>query len=259
MGFLVATLILLRHGESEWNLDNRFAGWVDIELTERGLAQAAQAGRLVRGHGQRPDVVHTSLLRRSIRTAAIVTDATDRSWVPVRRSWRLNERHYGALQGADKAAVRERYGDEQFALWRRSYDVPPPPLPDDDELSSIGDPRYAGLAGGVPRTESLRDVTGRLLPHWFDAVVPDLAAGRTVLLVAHSNSLRALIKHLDRLSDDAVVPLHVPTGVPLLYTLDDAGFMPTRPAEYLDPDAAAAGIAEVAAQGSRPRRAAGRR
>jgi 2,3-bisphosphoglycerate-dependent phosphoglycerate mutase len=249
----VGTLILLRHGESEWNLKNLFAGWVDVELTERGLAEAARAGRLIRDSGLRPDVVHTSLLRRSIRTAAIVADANDRSWIPVRRSWRLNERHYGALQGVDKVAVRERYGDERFALWRRSYDEPPPPLPDDDELSSVGDPRYAELAGAVPRTESLRDVTERLLPHWLDTVVPDLAAGRTVLLVAHSNSLRALIKHLDRLSDDAVVPLNVPTGIPLLYTLDDgAGLMPARPAEYLDPEAAAAGIAEVAAQGTRP-------
>jgi 2,3-bisphosphoglycerate-dependent phosphoglycerate mutase len=248
----VATLILLRHGESEWNLKNLFAGWVDVDLTETGVQQAVRAGALLREHRLLPDVAHTSLLRRAVRTSAIALHEADRSWIPVRRSWRLNERHYGALQGKDKAAVRERYGREQFMLWRRSYDVPPPPLADDDEFSPVSDVRYADLLGSLPRTESLSDVTARLLPYWYDTIVPDLRAGRTVLVSAHGNSLRALIKHLDRLSDEAVVSLNVPTGVPLRYVLDDATFAPAGPAEYLDPKAAAEGIAEVVAQGSGP-------
>ncbi|GAA5190108.1 phosphoglyceromutase [Rugosimonospora acidiphila] len=245
----MTTLILLRHGQSEWNSKNLFAGWVDVDLTDAGVRQSLRAGELLREQGPPPDVVHTSVLRRSVRTAAIALHEADRSWIPVRRSWRLNERHYGALQGRERTAVRERYGHEQFMLWRRSYEVAPPPLADDDEFSQASDPRYADLLGELPRTESLRDVTARLLPYWHDAIVPDLRAGRTVLVCAHGNSLRALIKHMDRLSDDDFVGLNVPTGVPLRYTLDEATLRPTGPARYADPRAAAEGIAAVAAQG----------
>jgi 2,3-bisphosphoglycerate-dependent phosphoglycerate mutase len=245
------SLILLRHGESDWNQKNLFTGWVDVELTEAGVAEARRGGDLLIEHGLRPDVVHTSLLRRAIRTGEITLDVADRSWIPVRRSWRLNERHYGALQGKDKAAVRAEFGDEQFMLWRRSYDVPPPPLADDDPYSQVGDPRYADLLESLPRTECLADVVARLLPYWYDAVVPELRLGRTVLIAAHGNSLRALIKHLDGLSDAAVVNLNVPTGIPLRYYLDPLTLMPARPADYLDPSAAAAAIQAVANQGSK--------
>jgi 2,3-bisphosphoglycerate-dependent phosphoglycerate mutase len=195
-----------------------------------------------------PQVVHTSLLRRAIRTSELALHAADRHWIPVRRSWRLNERHYGALQGKDKAAVRAEFGDEQFMLWRRSYDVPPPPLADDDQFSQLGDPRYADLLDSAPRTECLADVVDRMLPYFYDAIVPDLRNG-TVLVAAHGNSLRALIKHLDKLSDEAVVSLNVPTGIPLRYELDEATMLPVKPAEYLDPDAAKAAIEQVANQG----------
>jgi 2,3-bisphosphoglycerate-dependent phosphoglycerate mutase len=195
--------------------------------------------------------VHTSLLRRAIRTANITLDVADRHWLPVRRSWRLNERHYGALQGKDKAAVREEFGDEQFMLWRRSYDVPPPPLADDDEHSQVHDARYADLLESVPRTECLKDVVERLLPYWYDALVPDLRLGRTVLVVAHGNSLRAMVKHLDGLSDEAVVALNIPTGIPLRYELDPVTMRPSAAGEYLDPSAAAAAIEAVANQGKR--------
>jgi 2,3-bisphosphoglycerate-dependent phosphoglycerate mutase len=245
----VPTLILLRHGESDWNSKNLFTGWVDVDLTADGEAEARRGGELIRDAGLRPDVVHTSVLRRAIRTANITLDVADRSWLPVRRSWRLNERHYGALQGKDKAAVRAEFGDEQFMLWRRSYDTPPPPLADDDEYSQCGDPRYADLLDALPRTECLADVVRRMLPYWYDAIVPDLRTG-TVLIAAHGNSLRALIKHLDGMSDDAVVGLNVPTGIPLRYELDDT-LRPTGPGEYLDPEAAAAGIAAVAGQGKK--------
>jgi 2,3-bisphosphoglycerate-dependent phosphoglycerate mutase len=196
-------------------------------------------------------VLHTSLLRRAIRTANITLDVIDRTWIPVRRSWRLNERHYGALQGKDKAAVRAEFGDEQFMLWRRSYDVPPPPLADDDEFSQAGDPRYANLLEALPRTECLKDVLLRFLPYWYDAIVPDLQQGRTVLVVAHGNSLRALIKHLDGLSDEAVVALNVPTGIPLRYELDLDTMRPLAAGAYLDPDAAAAAMEAVANQGKK--------
>ena len=242
------TLILLRHGESDWNQKNLFTGWVDVDLTANGEAEGRRGGELLAEHGLLPDVVHTSLLRRAIRTADIALNAADRHWIPVRRSWRLNERHYGALQGKDKAAVRAEFGDDQFMLWRRSYDVPPPPLSDDDEFSQAGDARYADLLETVPRTECLADVVTRLLPYWYDAIVPDLRHG-TVLVAAHGNSLRAMIKHLDGLSDDAVVALNVPTGIPLRYELDAATMMPTRPADYLDPAAAASAIEAVANQG----------
>jgi 2,3-bisphosphoglycerate-dependent phosphoglycerate mutase len=247
----VPTLILLRHGESDWNKKNLFTGWVDVDLTAAGEAEARRGGELLVEAGLLPDVVHTSLLRRAIRTANIALDTADRHWLPVRRSWRLNERHYGALQGKDKAAVRAEFGDEQFMLWRRSYDQPPPPLDADDEYSQTGDVRYADLLESVPRTECLKDVVARMLPYWYDAIVPDLRVGRTVLVAAHGNSLRALIKHLDGLSDEAVVSLNVPTGIPLHYELDETTLMPSRPGEYLDPEAAAAAIEAVANQGKK--------
>jgi 2,3-bisphosphoglycerate-dependent phosphoglycerate mutase len=247
----VPTLILLRHGESEWNQKNLFTGWVDVDLTDAGEHEAVRGGELLVDHGLLPDVVHTSLLRRAIRTANIALDGADRHWIPVRRSWRLNERHYGALQGKDKAAIREEYGDEQFMLWRRSYDTPPPPLADDDKYSQVGDVRYANLLDTVPRTECLADVVARMLPYWFDAIVPDLQRGQTVLVAAHGNSLRALVKYLDGMSDEAVVGLNIPTGIPLHYDLDAGTLRPTRPGEYLDPAAAAAAIEAVANQGKR--------
>jgi 2,3-bisphosphoglycerate-dependent phosphoglycerate mutase len=242
------TLILLRHGESDWNKKNLFTGWVDVDLSAAGEAEARRAGELLATNGLLPDVVHTSVLRRAIRSAEIALDVADRQWIPVRRSWRLNERHYGALQGKDKAAVRAEFGDEQFMLWRRSYDQPPPPLADDSEFSQAGDPRYADLLEAMPRTECLADVVARLLPYWYDAIVPDLRHG-VVLLAAHGNSLRALIKHLDGLSDEAVVSLNVPTGIPLRYSLDPETMRPTGPGEYLDPEAAAEAIQAVANQG----------
>jgi len=243
------TLVLLRHGESDWNKKNLFTGWVDVGLSAGGEDEARRGGELLVAHGLLPDVVHTSLLRRAIDTAQISLDVADRQWIPVRRSWRLNERHYGALQGKDKAAVRAEFGDEQFMLWRRSYDVPPPPLADDDEHSQVGDPRYADLLEAVPRSECLADVLARMLPYWYDAIVPDVRRGQLVLVAAHGNSLRALIKHLDGLSNEAVVALNVPTGIPLRYDLDPVTLMPTKPGEYLDAEAAAASIQAVANQG----------
>jgi 2,3-bisphosphoglycerate-dependent phosphoglycerate mutase len=243
-------LILLRHGESEWNAKNQFTGWVDVDLTAKGEAEAARGGRLLAESGLLPDVLHTSLLRRAIRTSELAMHAADRHWIPVRRSWRLNERHYGALQGKDKKATLEAFGEEQFMLWRRSYDTPPPPLADDDEYSQVSDPRYAGLAPEiVPRTECLADVVDRLLPYWYDSIVPDLRAGLTVAVAAHGNSLRAMVKHLDGMSEDAVVGLNIPTGIPLLYELD-ADLRPvTTGGRYLDPEAAAAAINAVKNQG----------
>ncbi|MEO6886694.1 MAG: phosphoglyceromutase [Jatrophihabitantaceae bacterium] len=245
------TLILLRHGESDWNAKNLFTGWVDVDLTAKGEAEGRRGGALLAEHGVLPDVAHTSLMRRAIRTANLALDAADRNWIPVRRSWRLNERHYGALQGKDKAAVRAEFGEDQFMLWRRSYDTPPPPLADDDRYSQVHDVRYADLLESVPRTECLKDVVERLLPYWYDAIVPDLRRDSTVLVVAHGNSLRAMIKHLDKLSDEAIVALNVPTGIPLRYDLDPVTLLPTHPAEYLDPDAAKAAMEAVANQGKK--------
>jgi 2,3-bisphosphoglycerate-dependent phosphoglycerate mutase len=244
----VGTLVLVRHGESAWNSEGLFTGWVDVGLSPKGEEEARQGGKLLLEAGMRPGVVHTSVLTRAIQTANILLDYAGLGWLPVRRSWRLNERHYGALQGKNKAQTREEFGDEQFMLWRRSYDVPPPPLADDDEYSQAADPRYADLLESVPRTECLADVVARLLPYWYDAIVPDLRHG-TVLIAAHGNSLRALIKHLDGLSDEAVVALNVPTGIPLRYELDPVTFRPTQPADYLDPAAAAEAIQAVANQG----------
>jgi 2,3-bisphosphoglycerate-dependent phosphoglycerate mutase len=246
-----ATLVLLRHGESDWNQKNLFTGWVDVDLTEVGVAEGRRAGELLVDHGLLPDVVHTSLLRRAIKTAQVSLDAADRHWIPVKRSWRLNERHYGALQGKDKAATLAEFGEEQFMLWRRSYDVPPPVLDADDEFSQVHDIRYQDLLDTVPRTECLADVVTRMMPYWYDSIVPDLRRGQTVLVAAHGNSLRALIKHLDGLSDEAVVSLNVPTGIPLHYDLDPVTFRPTGPGRYLDPDAATAAIQAVANQGKK--------
>jgi 2,3-bisphosphoglycerate-dependent phosphoglycerate mutase len=245
----MATLVLLRHGESDWNQKNLFTGWVDVDLTVAGEAEAARGGALLVEHGLLPDVAHTSLLRRAIRTAEITLNSADRQWIPVRRSWRLNERHYGGLQGKNKAQVRDEFGEEQFMLWRRSYDTPPPPLADDSEFSQAHDPRYADLLDARPRTECLKDVVGRMLPYWYDAIVPDLRRSEVVLVAAHGNSLRALIKHLDGLGDDAVVDLNVPTGIPLRYDLDDATLQPIGPGTYLDPEVARAAIEAVANQG----------
>lgn len=246
----MSTLVLLRHGQSEWNAKNLFTGWVDVGLTEVGAAEAVRGGQLLQTSGTLPDVVHTSVQRRAIRTAELALEASDRQWIPVRRSWRLNERHYGALQGKDKKQTLAEFGEEQFMLWRRSYDTPPPLMPDDDEYSQVGDERYAGLPTElVPRTECLKDVLERMLPYWYDAIVPDLQAGQSVLVTAHGNSLRALVKHLDEISDDAIAGVNIPTGIPLRYDLD-AGLRPTTTGgEYLDPAAAEAAISAVASQG----------
>jgi 2,3-bisphosphoglycerate-dependent phosphoglycerate mutase len=243
-------LVLLRHGESDWNAKNLFTGWVDVDLTERGRAEAQTGGELIAGRDLLPDVLHTSVLRRAIRTAEISLHAAERSWIPVRRSWRLNERHYGALQGKDKKQTLAEFGEEQFMLWRRSYDTPPPPIADDDEFSQVGDPRYADLPPELmPRTECLADVVRRMLPYWYDAIVPDLRRGLTVAVVAHGNSLRALVKHLDHISDEDIPGLNIPTGVPLLYELDESMRPLTPGGEYLDPAAAAAAIEAVKNQG----------
>ncbi|MGI8881270.1 MAG: phosphoglyceromutase [Jatrophihabitans sp.] len=242
-------LILLRHGESEWNLSNLFTGWVDVDLTATGEAEARRGAELLTGAGLLPEVLHTSLLRRAIRTAHLTLEGVERLWIPVRRWWCPSERHHGALQGKDKAAVRDEFGEEQFMLWRRSYDVPPPPLAADDNYSQVGDPRYADLLEAVPQTECLANVVVRLMPYWYDAIVPDLRRYRTVLVTAHGNSLRALVKHLDGLSDDAVVSLNIPTGIPLLYRLDPATMQAVEPSRYLDPAAAEAAIEAVANQG----------
>jgi 2,3-bisphosphoglycerate-dependent phosphoglycerate mutase len=243
-------LVLLRHGESDWNAKNLFTGWVDVDLSEKGRAEALRGGELIASRSLLPDVLHTSVLVRAISTAEIAMHAADRSWIPVRRSWRLNERHYGALQGKDKKQTLQEFGEEQFMLWRRSYDTPPAPIADDDEFSQVGDPRYADLPPELmPRTECLADVVHRMLPYWYDGIVPDLRRDITVAVVAHGNSLRALVKHLDGMSDEAVVALNIPTGVPLLYELDDAMRPLTEGGEYLDPAAAAAAIEAVRNQG----------
>src|SRR5579875_1851347 len=242
------TLVLLRHGESDWNARNLFTGWVDVDLTDKGRAEAVRSGELLVEHALLPDVVYTSLLRRAISTANLALDAADRHWIPVRRSWRLNERHYGALQGLDKADIKERYGQEQFMAWRRSYDTPPPPIEPGSQFSQDTDPRYGNIGGG-PLTECLADVVARFLPYFTDVIVPDLRAGKTVLIAAHGNSLRALVKYLDGMSDEDVAGLNIPTGIPLRYDLDHALRPQSAGGSYLDPDAAAAGAAAVASQG----------
>jgi 2,3-bisphosphoglycerate-dependent phosphoglycerate mutase len=244
-------LILLRHGESEWNAKNLFTGWVDVRLSASGEAEAKRGGALLAERGLLPDLVHTSLLRRAIHTSQLALDACDRHWIPVSRSWRLNERHYGALQGKDKKETLAAYGEEQFALWRRSFDVPPPPIEDGSEFSQANDPRYADLGNNLPKTECLKDVVTRMLPYWHENITPDLLSGKTVLVTAHGNSLRALAKHLDGISDADIAGLNIPTGIPLYYELD-ANLKPLKSGgEYLDPAAAAEAIAAVANQGKK--------
>ena len=242
------TLVLLRHGESEWNALNLFTGWVDVHLTDKGIGEGKRAGVLLAEHDLLPEIVYTSVLRRAISTANIALDACDRHWIPVVRDWRLNERHYGALQGKNKAQVRDQYGEEQFMLWRRSYDTPPPPIEPGSEYSQDADPRYAGV--DAPLTECLKDVVARMVPYWESTISQELLAGKNVLIAAHGNSLRALVKHLDQISDADIAALNIPTGIPLRYDLDE-NLKPTKPSEYLDPEAAAAGAAAVASQGAR--------
>ena len=245
------TLILLRHGNSVWNQENLFTGWVDVELSDLGRAEAKRAGELLKESGLKPDLLFTSKLRRAINTAHIALNAADRVWIDVVRDWRLNERHYGALQGKDKAQTLAEYGAEQFQIWRRSYDVPPPPIDDADQYSQAHDERYADLGPRIPKTECLKDVLERMLPFWMSDIQPALKGGKTVLVTAHGNSLRALVKHLDDISDDEIAELNIPTGIPLVYKLD-ANFKPlVKGGEYLDPEAAAAGVAAVAAQGKK--------
>ena len=241
------TLVLLRHGQSDWNVRNLFTGWVDVPLSEVGEAEARRGGELLKEKGIRPDVVHTSLLRRAINTANLALDAADLHWIPVHRDWRLNERHYGALQGKDKKQVREEFGDDQFMVWRRSYDVPPPPIEKGSEWSQDAEARYAGI--DAPLTECLADVVVRMRPYWDSAIAPDLRAGKTVLVAAHGNSLRALVKELDGISDEAIAGLNIPTGIPLRYELDDELKPVTAGGEYLDPAAAEEAIAGVVNQG----------
>ncbi|MGV8969908.1 MAG: phosphoglyceromutase [Microbacteriaceae bacterium] len=244
------TLILLRHGNSEWNQKNIFTGWVDVRLSDQGVAEAQRAGELLAASGHKPTVLYTSVLTRAIQTANLALEVADRLWIPVKRTWRLNERHYGSLQGLDKAETLEKFGQEKFMEWRRSFDTPPPVLEDDAEYSQVHDERYVGIDGEIPRTESLKLVIDRMLPYWESDITKDLAAGHTVLVTAHGNSLRALVKHLDGISDEDISELNIPTGIPLVYELDDT-FMPTGPGVYLDPEAAAAGAAAVAAQGKK--------
>lgn len=246
----VGKLVLLRHGQSTWNSRNLFTGWVDVELTEQGVIEAVTGGRMLADAGLLPDVIHTSVLRRAILTSQLALDACDRSWIPVHRSWRLNERHYGALQGKDKKQTLAEFGEEQFLLWRRSFDTPPPPIDPDSEFAQTYDVRYADLAPEIlPRSECLRDVIDRMLPYWYDAIIPDLRAGKTVLVTAHGNSLRGLVKHLDGISDEDIAGLNIPTGIPLLYALDQNLKPLVAGGTYLDPGAAAAAAAAVASQG----------
>ena len=244
-------LILLRHGESEWNAKNLFTGWVDVRLSAKGEDEARRGGVLLKERNLLPDVVHTSLLRRAITTSQLALDSCDRHWIPVARTWRLNERHYGALQGKDKAQTLAQYGEEQFALWRRSFDVPPPAIEDGSEFAQDADPRYSQLGADLPRTECLKDVVTRMLPYWHDAIVPDLKQGQTVLVTAHGNSLRALVKHLDGISDDDIAGLNIPTGIPLLYSLNADLTPKVKGGEYLDPAAARDAITAVANQGKK--------
>ncbi|MEY2900255.1 MAG: hypothetical protein RL247_421 [Actinomycetota bacterium] len=246
------TLILLRHGQSEWNQKNLFTGWVDVRLTEQGIKEAKRAGELLAEHKLLPDVVHTSVLSRAIQTSHFALDRADRLWIPVKRSWRLNERHYGALQGKDKAATLAEYGEEQFQLWRRSFDTPPPPIDANDTYSQQGDPRYSDIEAFVPKTESLKIVIDRMLPYWRSDIAPDVAVGKVTLVVAHGNSLRGLVKHLEGISDEDIAELNIPTGIPLVYQLGD-DLTPTSPSRYLDPEAAKAGVAAVASQGKKKR------
>ena len=241
-------LVLLRHGESTWNLENRFTGWTDVDLTHKGMAEAVQAGELMAEEGLVFDVVHTSLQLRAIKTVDLTLEAMGLHWIPVKRHWRLNERHYGALQGLDKKETAERHGKEQVHVWRRSYDTPPPPLDWADERHPRHDPRYASLAPEqLPATECLKDVVDRMLPYWYDAIVPDLRDGKRILIGAHGNSLRALVKHLDGIADEVIPGLNIPTGIPLVYELDD-DLRPIGPGRYLGDEEAARKAAEAVAK-----------
>ena len=242
------TVVLLRHGESTWNRENRFTGWTDVDLSERGLVEAQDAGRLLRDGGYGFDVAYTSVLKRAIRTLWITLDALDLLWIPVTKSWRLNERHYGALQGLNKAETAAKHGDAQTKIWRRSYDIPPPPLTIDDPRHPSRDPRYTGLsANELPLTESLKETVARFLPYWHDTIAPSIACGQRVLIAAHGNSLRALVKYLDNIPESEIVELNIPTGIPLVYELDD-DLKPIRHYYLGDPAAAAAAAARVANQ-----------
>lgn len=246
------TLILVRHGESQWNEKNLFTGWVDVDLNEKGLTEANRAGELILESGILPDVLHTSLLRRAIKTANIALDVAGRHWIPVSRSWRLNERHYGALQGKDKAQTLAEFGEEQFMLWRRSYDVPPPAIDADSEYAQTYDPRYSDIPQSQrPATECLADVVKRMLPYWESNILSDLKQGKVVMVAAHGNSLRALVKHLDGISDEDIAALNIPTGIPLVYELDEAFKPLVSGGKYLDPEAAAVAAAAVANQGKK--------
>jgi len=245
------SLILLRHGESEWNAKNLFTGWVDVELSVKGRAEAKRGGELLKSRNLLPDILHTSVLRRAIDTSQIALEACDRAFIPVRRSWRLNERHYGDLQGKDKVATLAEYGEAQFKLWRRSFDVPPPPIADDNQYSQANDAKYAGLGAALPKTECLKDVVARMMPYWNESIIPDLKSGMRVLVTAHGNSLRALVKHLDGISDGDISELNIPTGIPLRYELNE-NFMPIKKGgEYLDAEAALDAISKVANQGKK--------
>jgi len=245
------TLVLLRHGESTWNQENRFTGWTDVDLSDKGRKEAAEAGRLLKDGGYVFDVAFTSVLKRAIRTLWATLDTLDLMWIPVTKNWRLNERHYGALQGLNKAETAAKHGDAQVKIWRRSYDIPPPPLTADDDRYSGRDPRYASLrADEVPLTESLKDTVARFLPYWHDTIAPTVKSGQRVIIAAHGNSLRALVKYLDNIPDDEIVELNIPTGIPLVYELDDA-LRPIRHFYLGDPDAAARAAASVAAQTNR--------
>ena len=244
-------LILLRHGESEWNALNLFTGWVDVRLSSKGEAEAARGGKMLAERGLLPDVVHTSLLRRAIHTSQLALDSCDRHWIPVKRSWRLNERHYGALQGKDKAQTLAEYGEEQFMLWRRSYDVPPPVIEKGSEFSQDADARYAGLGADLPMTECLKDVVARVVPYLMGEIADDLNAGKLVLITAHGNSIRAIVKHIDCTSDADIAGVNIPTGIPLLYEFDDNFEAITKGGTYLDPVAAKAAIEAVANQGKK--------
>ncbi|EFG26863.1 phosphoglyceromutase [Scardovia inopinata] len=242
-------LVLLRHGQSAWNKTNQFTGWVDVPLTEQGVEEAKRGGRLLKEKNVLPDIVFTSLLRRAINTANYALDEADRLWIPVQRTWRLNERHYGALQGKNKTEIRQEFGDEKFMIWRRSYGTPPPDINPDDQYSQAHDPRYN--EADVPEAEALSNVVARVTPYWETDIKPELMAGKTVLISAHGNSLRAIVKMLDNLTEEEIAKVNIPTAIPLLYELDE-DFKPIKPrGEYLDPEAAAAGAAAVAAQGQK--------
>ena len=245
----IGKLILLRHGQSDWNAKNLFTGWVDVALSSQGEAEAKRAGELLKEKNLLPDVLHTSLLTRAIHTAEIALGACERKWIPVSRSWRLNERHYGALQGKDKAATLKEYGQEQFKLWRRSFDTPPPAIADSDQYSQAGDIRYKDLGSDLPKTECLKDVVKRLMPYLDNEIANDLRQAKTVLVVAHGNSIRAIVKHLACISDSDIAEVNIPTGIPLLYRFDDDFEPIIKEGEYLDPEAAKESIAAVANQG----------